>query len=102
FGNDLHRYELNIILFRVIQELLSNTIKHSFAKNVAIHINSFDDILNIMYEDDGIGFSYDPVQSGLGLDNVESRIRSIKGTLKFESGKFGTSYTIDIPVTVNL
>jgi signal transduction histidine kinase len=54
-----------------------------------------------VYEDNGIGFSYDPLQSGLGLDSIESRIHSVKGTLKFDSGKFGVSYTIDIPFTYN-
>jgi signal transduction histidine kinase len=101
YGKEVGGSDLNIILFRVLQELLNNSIKHSFAKNITIHINSFDDVLNIVYEDDGIGFSYDPLQSGLGLDNIESRIHSLNGTLKFDSGKFGISYTIDIPITVN-
>lgn len=101
FGTDNHRYELNIIVFRVIQELLSNTIKHSYAKNITIHMNSFEDMLNIIYEDDGIGFVYNPELNGLGLDNIESRIQSISGTLKFDSGSFGISYTIDIPATLN-
>lgn len=101
FGDEPSHYELNIIVFRVIQELLSNSIKHSYARNVTIHINSFEDMLNLIYEDDGIGFSYNPEQSGLGLDNIEARIRSINGTLKFESGKFGISYTIDIPININ-
>jgi signal transduction histidine kinase len=101
FGKDITKHELNIIVFRVIQELLTNSIKHSFARSITIHLNSFDDVLNIVYEDDGVGFSYDPLQSGLGLDNIESRIHSVNGSLKFDSGKFGISYTIDIPVTLN-
>jgi signal transduction histidine kinase len=101
FGNDVTKQDLSIIVFRVLQELLTNSIKHSFARNITIHINSFDDVLNIVYEDDGVGFSYDPLQSGLGLDSIESRIHSVNGTLKFDSGKFGISYTIDIPVTTN-
>ncbi|MFZ6012503.1 MAG: sensor histidine kinase, partial [Bacteroidota bacterium] len=100
FGNDSTKYELNIMVFRVLQELLSNSIKHSYARNITIHISSFDDLLNIVYEDDGIGFSYKPEQNGLGLDSIESRLQSINGTLKFESGKFGISYTIDIPLTL--
>jgi signal transduction histidine kinase len=101
FGREVGGGNLNIILFRVLQELLNNSIKHSFAKNITIHINAFEDVLNIMYEDDGIGFSYDPLQSGLGLDNIESRIHSVNGTLKFDSGKFGISYTIDVPLAIN-
>jgi signal transduction histidine kinase len=101
FGKEINNHELNIIVFRVLQELLTNSIKHSFARHITIHMNAFEDVLNIVYEDDGVGFSYDPLQSGLGLDNIESRIQSINGTLKFESGDFGISYTIDIPVTLN-
>lgn len=101
FGNDVDNFNLNIIVFRIMQELISNSIKHSGASVISIHMNTFDDLLNIIYEDNGKGFDYDPVQSGLGLDNVESRIRSINGTLKFESGDFGVSYTIDIPLTTD-
>ncbi|MBT1705494.1 sensor histidine kinase [Chryseosolibacter indicus] len=98
YGEESNKYELNIIIFRIIQELIANSIKHSQGKEITIHINSFKDIINIIYEDDGVGFSYNPVQHGLGLDNIESRIRSVNGSLKFESGKFGTSYNIDIPL----
>lgn len=99
FGNDVNNFELNIIVFRIIQELLANSIKHSKASGITIHLNTFDDLLNIIYEDNGVGFKHDPVQSGLGLDNIESRVRSINGTSKFESGSFGVSYNIDIPLT---
>jgi signal transduction histidine kinase/ligand-binding sensor domain-containing protein len=99
FGPDIDNFNLNIIVFRVMQELLSNSIKHSNASKITVHLNSFEDLLSIIYEDNGVGFVYDPVQSGLGLDNVESRIRSLNGSLKFDSGKFGVSYNIDIPLS---
>jgi signal transduction histidine kinase len=100
YGYDINRYELNIMIFRIIQELVSNSVKHSFAKNISIHVSSFDDVISIIYEDDGIGFKYDPIQNGLGLDSIDSRIRSINGTLKFDSGDFGISYNIEIPVSL--
>jgi signal transduction histidine kinase/ligand-binding sensor domain-containing protein len=100
FGYEVSKYEFNIIIFRVIQELLSNSIKHSYAKNISIHLSTFDDMISIIYEDDGIGFQYDPVQNGLGLDSIESRIQSINGTLKFDSGDFGISYNIEIPLAI--
>ena len=98
FGHEIKNYEFNIMVFRIVQELISNSIKHSSAKHITIHINSFDDMLNIMYEDDGIGFSKDTFRGGLGLDNIESRIHSMNGSVKFESGNHGVSYTIDIPL----
>jgi signal transduction histidine kinase/ligand-binding sensor domain-containing protein len=101
FGQEINQYGMNIIIFRVIQELLSNSIKHSHAKNITIHLSSFEDLLSIIYEDDGVGFKYASTENGLGLDNIDSRIQSIHGTLKFDSGEFGISYQIEIPLQKN-
>lgn len=98
FGKEIYDLKFSIPLFRVIQELISNSLKHARAANISIHINSFDDLLNITYEDDGVGFVPSQVSEGLGLNSVEARIQSIQGSLKFESGKFGVSYTMDIPL----
>ncbi|HYC87480.1 MAG TPA: histidine kinase, partial [Chryseosolibacter sp.] len=98
YGYEVSNYELNLMSFRIIQELISNSIKHSSAKNLSIHVSCFHDLISIIYEDDGIGFKYDPERNGLGLDSIESRIHSIQGTLKFDSGDFGISYNIEIPL----
>lgn len=98
FGNEIRHYDFNIMVFRIIQELISNSIKHSSARNITIHVNSFEDVLNVVYEDDGVGFSNTTAEAGLGLDNIESRIRSMNGTLTFSSGQHGVSYTIDLPL----
>ncbi|MBI1768249.1 MAG: hypothetical protein HYR67_07735 [Bacteroidetes bacterium] len=100
-GKDIHKSELGILTFRIIQELLSNAVRHSFAKNISIELNAQPAQLNIVFRDDGIGFSYDPEKSGLGLANIESRIESVNGSLKFESktsGISGSSYVINIPL----
>jgi two-component system, NarL family, sensor kinase len=101
FGTEVKNYDTNLIVFRIIQELLSNSIKHSLARNIIIHLSSFEDELSIIYEDDGIGFKHDPIQSGLGLDNIETRVQSLNGVVKFDSGKFGVSYHIEIPLTLS-
>jgi len=98
FGNEIQDPELSITIFRIIQELISNTLKHAQATRIRIHINSFDDSLNIVYEDNGKGFTWEYIKRGLGLYNIESRVQLLRGTLKFESGDFGVSYTIDIPM----
>jgi signal transduction histidine kinase len=98
FGPEVKDLRLNIAVFRVLQELISNSLKHSDAKVITLHINSFDDLLNIVYEDNGKGFSWELANKGLGLYNIESRIQSINGQLRFDSGPFGISYTIDIPL----
>jgi signal transduction histidine kinase/ligand-binding sensor domain-containing protein len=98
FGQEINHYEFNIMVFRIVQELISNSLKHSSASHITIHLNSFEELMNIVYEDDGVGFSYDSSAQGLGLDNIETRIQSLNGTLKFDSGKHGICYTIDIPL----
>jgi len=98
FGPNVKDPTVLLMCFRILQELLSNTLKHAQAKKALIHINTFDDLLNIVYQDDGIGFDSESVSSGSGLLNLQSRIQILNGNLKFESGTFGVSYNIDIPV----
>ncbi|MBT1697290.1 hypothetical protein KK083_10410 [Fulvivirgaceae bacterium PWU4] len=101
FGPEVKDPKLSIAIFRVLQELISNSLKHSDAKTISIHINAFADLLNIVYEDNGRGFASEAHNKGLGLFNIESRIQSVNGQLRFDSGAFGISYTIDIPLTGN-
>jgi signal transduction histidine kinase len=98
FGSDVKDQKVNINIFRIIQELLSNSLKHGQAKNITIHINSFDESLNVLYQDDGIGFSKESIKSGSGLLNIESRVQTLKGNIQLESGQFGVSYSIDLPI----
>jgi len=99
FGSEIIKDpKVNLVAFRIIQELLSNSLKHSQSKKVTIHLNFFDDLLNILYQDDGIGFRAESISNGSGLLNIQSRIQTVQGNLKFESGDFGVSYNIDIPL----
>jgi signal transduction histidine kinase len=99
FGKEVKNPKISILSFRIVQELISNSLKHARAKTITLHINSFKDSLNIVYEDDGIGFQENHHSKGSGLLNIESRIQSIHGTIQFEAGEFGVSYIIEIPVT---
>jgi signal transduction histidine kinase/ligand-binding sensor domain-containing protein len=98
FGPEIKDPKLSLTLFRILQELISNSLRHSDAEKISLHINSFEDLINIVYEDNGKGFAWNVNQNGLGLYNIESRIQSVNGRLKFDSGTFGISYTIDIPL----
>ncbi|MDJ1473353.1 sensor histidine kinase [Xanthocytophaga flava] len=107
YGTQTYTPAINIQVFRVIQELLANSVKHSQAEKITIHLNLFEDLLNLVYEDDGTGILTDEnssiqKQQGFGLGNIESRIRAIQGTIQFESSHLGVSYMIDIPILVNL
>jgi signal transduction histidine kinase/ligand-binding sensor domain-containing protein len=98
YGKELINTTLSVPLFRILQELITNSLKHSMSKSISIHLNSFDDLYNVVYEDRGVGFSMDGNSKGLGLHSIESRVKSINGKLSFESGPFGISYSIDVPI----
>ncbi len=79
-------YTAETVLYRVLCELLSNTLHHAQAQNISMYIQDSDKELTIIYTDDGIGFSPEDTNlSGMGLSNIQSRIASIHGTVSIES-----------------
>jgi signal transduction histidine kinase/ligand-binding sensor domain-containing protein len=100
-GEEIKDERISTVIFRIIQELSTNSIKHARCQSINLHINVFSDMVNISYSDNGIGFNPDSVKRGFGLINIESRLESLGGTLNFESGEFGSSYSIDIPLGIN-
>jgi signal transduction histidine kinase len=89
---------VSLSIYRVIQELLHNAIKHAQANEILIQINTEEDELVIQFEDDGVG--YDPenlTRKGMGLENIQSRINYLKGQLTTESSDGnGTSTLIHV------
>jgi signal transduction histidine kinase len=93
---------LELSLFRTVQELVANAIKHAEATKLNIQLTQHEDNLNIIVEDNGIGFDRSTIgktKTGMGLTNIEKRIEHLEGTFTVDSvlGK-GTSILIDIPV----
>ncbi len=87
-----------IIVFRIIQEFISNTLKHTSAQHLYIALSHCDDIVQVMLKDDGQGFKRDAVQEGRGLTNIENRIKLLNGemTLNTSTGQ-GTELICRIP-----
>jgi len=98
------RFDSNVevVLYRVICELINNTIKHAQAKKIDISLAKDEKYLTIVYKDDGKGFDVakvieQPASSGMGFSNIYSRINSLKGEINIESGhKKGTLVTIKV------
>ena len=84
--NSLKR-EQQRVLYRVFNELLVNMKKHSKANLIVISCKKENKFLEINYADNGVGFKNNKVILKNGLKNMETRIKSIKGTLNFESNK---------------
>jgi signal transduction histidine kinase len=92
--------ENEVQYFRIIQETLSNIIRHSKAKNAVINVRKAVLFIVTEISDDGEGFSAESyTKLGFGLINIEERIRMIKGTCEFKSEKGqGTMFKITIPI----
>ena len=87
-----------IILFRIVQEFFSNTLKHSQAKNLDVIMRYDKDKFTITLKDDGIGFDDKKVKKGAGLLNMQSRAELIHTRLNIDSGQNGTIVQIIYPV----
>ena len=90
---------VEIQLFRIIQELLSNVIKHAHASEVIVQLTSHDDSLNVIIEDNGRGFKVSDVKLGMGLKNLKKRIDQINGDYHIDSSvQSGTTTILNIPI----
>lgn len=85
-------------IYRIVQELLYNCLKHSHAREILIQLIRNDEDLEIMVEDDGRGYDPAEVKKGMGTENVAARVNYLKGEISVhsESG-VGTTTTITIP-----
>lgn len=92
---------IQVVLYRVIQECINNTIKHANASQIMISIAQSDKMVSAHYKDDGKGIHSDDKKAGdgLGLANIKSRIEMLQGTYTLESEpEKGFSLKIQIPL----
>lgn len=89
-----------ISIYRIVQELLQNVMKHAKAKQVIIQISQHNGTFSLVVEDDGQGFDETKKQNGgLGLESVRSRVQYLDGEVTVSSQQgVGTTVTMDIPL----
>ena len=89
-------HDTEIGIYRVVQELLSNILKHAHAKTVTIQLNRVDGMLQVTVEDDGVGFNFqEKINSGrMGLKNMMARVEKLNGTFYVDSVAGRGSFTI--------
>lgn len=95
---------LELTVYRIIQELINNIIKHAEATEVLVQLSYQDDLLAITVEDNGKGFDPATVGSnGAGLSNMENRVKTFGGTFELNSSKGnGTTVFIEFELTTEL
>ncbi|MBN2814290.1 MAG: PAS domain S-box protein, partial [Bacteroidales bacterium] len=86
------------LIYRIIKELINNTVKHANASQISINLDYFETVLVCNYRDNGIGFDWEQQSGfpskGLGISNIMARIRSLGGELEVQS-KPGQGFTIN-------
>lgn len=89
-----------IILYRIVQELLNNASKYAKASTVLVQLAFHENEISITVEDNGVGFDTAKIQqsSGAGWNNIRSRVEYLKGKIDVTSGAGGTSVYLHIPV----
>lgn len=87
-----------INVFRIVQEALTNTVRHAGATTAAVRIHTGSDSCVLEIEDDGCGFDPGTVRRGLGLRGIEERVRAMGGSLELATApNHGTKFTVVLP-----
>lgn len=88
-------------IYRIVQELISNILKHAKATEAVVQLNRTNGEVNLIVEDNGMGFDVEAARQkqGIGLKNLEARAAKLNAKLHFDSGRgAGTTVSVDIPL----
>ena len=93
-------YTVELTIYRILQELVSNILKHAHASSIKVELLKRRDRILLIVEDDGIGMNLEKMKNGgIGVMNIESRVESVQGRVTFESEQEkGTFVTVNIPL----
>lgn len=90
--------EIEIVVYRAVQESLTNVVRHAEASHVAVTLQFDENCLNLHIEDNGKGMNPQDIQSGLGLLGMEERVNLLQGEFNLNSELgCGTSIMITLP-----
>jgi len=92
--------KIEVSVYRICQELINNSLKHSNASNISLLLFLKENILTLTFEDNGKGFDVSSVTKGIGFNSLNSRLELIKGSLQIDSYENeGTTAYIKIPIS---
>jgi signal transduction histidine kinase len=90
--------DLGVNIFRVVQELINNTIKHAEASSIRISLTEFENHCSLYYFDNGKGFDPESDAKGAGINNIKERLQAFNGRIVIRSSEEGTTVEIEIPI----
>lgn len=100
---NLLNQNLQIEIFKIIQELTTNTLKYAKATFIELQMNLVEGELNILFEDNGVGFDSIINKDGIGFQNIKNRLKEFKGIFEIDSViDRGTIVNIGIPILINI
>jgi signal transduction histidine kinase len=89
-----------IALYRIIQELLNNTVKHAKAAQAQVQLSRIENRITLTVEDNGKGFDVNSSsRNGIGLSNIQNRVNYLNGKMDVKSDEKGTSTHIEFEIT---
>ena len=87
------------MIYRIVQELIQNVLKHAEAQEVLVQLAQHDQNLEITIEDDGKGFNPEQIEMGLGLSSIKARVSILGGLISIQSeAEVGTSVLVYVPL----
>ena len=90
--------DLETTIYRLVQEALTNVLKHAHAKHVRVMVAEIDDEILVEVRDDGVGFDATRERRGFGLDGMRERVTLAGGSLSIVGGESGTLVSARLPV----
>ena len=93
--------DMTLSLFRIAQEALRNTVKHSDARTARVNLEKTDDEIRLTISDDGCGFDTESnaMRSGLGFTSMRERLRLVNGRIEIKSRRMeGTTIQVSVPL----
>ncbi|MGE0587437.1 MAG: tetratricopeptide repeat protein [Cyclobacteriaceae bacterium] len=88
-----------IHIFRIVQELIQNVTKHAKARKIIVNLTRQENQLNVMIQDDGLGFDNNKSTNGMGIAGIKSRMAYLKGKFAIDSfPNQGSTVILDIPL----
>jgi len=96
-------HEIHLCIYRIVQEHMTNILKHAEASQVDINIQVNKSAVAVMIKDNGKGFNINAQRKGIGINNMQSRAESMNGTLTIDSKPLaGCTLNLSIPLKVTV